>query len=71
MYGRVHRQGSLCPDYNEEELLQMAREDPKARVMVPVPLRQANTADRRLGRTGTRSALQEGLPLEARELELS
>jgi hypothetical protein len=56
----MHHQGSLCPDYDEEELRQIARDDPKARVMVPIPLRQENATGRRQERTESGRALQEG-----------
>ena len=66
----MHRQGSLCPNYDEEEMLRMARDDPKACVMVPVPLRQEKHKGRRLERTASGRAVQEGLRLGTLEVEL-
>jgi len=49
---------SMCPGYNEEELIQMARDDPRARVMIPRAIRMRN--ETRSVRTGMRGVLQDG-----------
>ena len=49
---------SLCPGYNEEELIQLARDDPRARVMIPRAIQIRN--ETRPVRIGMKGVLQEG-----------
>lgn len=50
----------MCPDYDEEELLQIARNDPHARVMIPRAISMRNETRSRRRESKMDKVLQEG-----------